>query len=142
MRFQLPVSITRLLGISVKMFLCVCICLLSLINLPVSYIVSMAMAHFAVCSATQHSTQVHVFLSIGTISLYPPLFMNVTANSRQLRMEVDTGAGATVMSLKSFKMLFPSLTLQPSNVVLHSVNGQISNVGETQLNVCVDKKLY
>ncbi|XP_052124357.1 uncharacterized protein K02A2.6-like [Frankliniella occidentalis] len=52
-------------------------------------------------------------------------------------MEVDTGAGASIIPLDKFKSLFPLVKLSPSPTKLSSASGDIRVSGE--VNVCVSK---
>lgn len=83
-----------------------------------------------------NSTKVHnVFVSVGAVRSCPPLLVNLHVASKSIQFEVDTGAGATVMSRAQFNSTFPGLVLVPSKTILHSVNGLIVNAGEVAVDV-------
>lgn len=80
-------------------------------------------------------SNVHVFVSLGLVKTSPPLVLSLSIQSVSVKFEVDTGAGATIMSIAQFSSLFPNVSLQSSRVTLHSVNGSITNAGEVTLPV-------
>ncbi|KAK3930466.1 hypothetical protein KUF71_005200 [Frankliniella fusca] len=79
-------------------------------------------------------TKVHV-ISIGSVKTSPPLLLTLVIESLSIQFEVDTGAGVTVMPIKSFKTLFPDLQLKPSVVQLSALSGEITNTGQILVNV-------
>ncbi|XP_034237439.1 uncharacterized protein K02A2.6-like [Thrips palmi] len=77
----------------------------------------------------------NVFVSVGAVKSNPPLLISLNVATKSIQFEVDTGAGATVMSRAQFRSTFRYLTLVPSKIILHSVNGMIANAGEVTVDV-------
>jgi len=85
---------------------------------------------------------IHGFLSIGQIATSPPVTITVKVNSRDIEFEMDTGASVTVISFKSFKLLFPDCDIKQSNLILHSLSGNIRNAGESMVSVQYNHKVF
>ena len=75
---------------------------------------------------------VHVILSTKSC---PALIVDISVNGKIVSMEVDTGAGASVIPLQLFLELFPALKLSRSCIILTSASGPIQVVGETAVSV-------
>ena len=50
--------------------------------------------------------------------------MEVQIDDRAIKMEVDTGASLSIMSLPTFKKFWPQRELQPSNVRMKTYTGE------------------
>ena len=62
--------------------------------------------------------------------------VDLKLNGKLLCMELDTGATVSLVSEKTFHQLFPSTTLQPSSIQLHSYLGEsITVVGQVEVEV-------
>ena len=77
-------------------------------------------------------TQVKVVISTTSS---PPLLVVISVNAQLISMEVDNGAGASLMSLSMFLDLFPTLHLSESSVSLSSASGDLTVCGEVQVSV-------
>ena len=65
-----------------------------------------------------------------------PIQVEVQANDKPLKMEVDTGTVVSVISHKEVQDLFPTVTLTPTTVVLRTYTGQhVMVLGEISVNV-------
>ena len=57
-------------------------------------------------------------------------------------MELDSGAGVSVMSSQLFYKLFPQLSVSPSTTTVYAVSGPVKVEGETLVTVEVDGKCF
>ncbi|KAK3908251.1 hypothetical protein KUF71_018764 [Frankliniella fusca] len=74
-------------------------------------------------------------IAIGAISNAPPLFVTLSLESMPVKFEIDTGAGVTVMSIDTFKSIFPFYEILPSTVKLSALSGPVTNTGYVNLKV-------
>ncbi|KAK3930455.1 hypothetical protein KUF71_005189 [Frankliniella fusca] len=74
-------------------------------------------------------------IAIGAISNAPPLFVTLSLESIPVKFEIDTGAGVTVMSIDTFKSIFPFYEILPSTVKLSALSGPVTNTGYVNLKV-------
>lgn len=84
-------------------------------------------------------TSVHVVISTASS---PPLIVDVNVCNCPISMEVDSGAGASIMSLAMFKRLYPTLNLSVSSISLCSASGPLSVIGECVVTVSMFEKLF
>ena len=65
-----------------------------------------------------------------------PITVTVEMSGKDVVMELDTGAAVTIMSLSTFKKLFPRKQLRHTQLVLKTYTGQpMEVVGEVTMNV-------
>lgn len=65
------------------------------------------------------------FYSLNTQSVIEPIFVYIKMNGHQMKSELDTGAGASVIPVDIFKNTLNGTDLEPTNVVLRTFNGGI-----------------
>ena len=82
--------------------------------------------------------EVHTLFYAGQ-SPFPPFFVNVTINTVEVNMLVNTGASVSILSMKWFKSLWTGahrLAIKPSGVNLHTYSGErLRVVGEASVQV-------
>ncbi|KAK3920898.1 hypothetical protein KUF71_010135 [Frankliniella fusca] len=74
-------------------------------------------------------------ICIDSVSQSPPVLVNVLINEKELEMEVDSGAGVSIVSSITYSKLFNSTPLSPSPYILTSVSGQIKVFGQLKVKV-------
>lgn len=76
----------------------------------------------------------------STSKLSPPLIVDIDINSQTISMEIDTGAGVTLIPHQLFLQLFPKLLMVKSNITLSSASGPINVIGEAVVSVTMSGK--
>ena len=75
---------------------------------------------------------------INVVDRNSPIVVDVELDGRSLSMEVDTGAAVSLISIKTYRALFPDETLQESTASLSTYSGQPLRVlGQREVEVCV-----
>ena len=81
----------------------------------------------------------HLF-NVGTRSS-EPITIEVSANGKPLRMEIDTGAALSIISEKTRKDIFPDDTLHTSAITLKTYTGESIQVrGQVNVRVAYEKQ--
>ena len=68
--------------------------------------------------------------------------VDITVSGQVLSMEVDSGAGASVIAYESARELFPALELRQTNIVLDSISSSIEVCGELFVVVTIGTKSF
>ena len=66
----------------------------------------------------------YTMFNLNRVHREPPLLISITLDSRLSSMEVDTGASLSVMSLSTFRGLWPQRELLSSSVILRTYSGE------------------
>ena len=74
------------------------------------------------------------------VLLCDPVGVQVTVNSKQLMMEVDTGDALSIILESTRRAIFPEEKMRPSNLVLKSYTKDRRDARHSTLNVCVQYK--
>ncbi|XP_052126586.1 uncharacterized protein K02A2.6-like [Frankliniella occidentalis] len=74
---------------------------------------------------------------LNHVSQSPPVLVRLSVNGIELEMEVDTGAGVTVVSYAVYLKFLKSCSLSPSPFVLNSVSGSIKVFGQLSVSVAL-----
>ncbi|KAE8739254.1 hypothetical protein FOCC_FOCC015252 [Frankliniella occidentalis] len=71
------------------------------------------------------------------VSQSPPVLVRLSVNGSESEMEVDTGAGVTVVSYAVYSKFLKSYFLSPSPFVLNSLSGSIKVFGQLSVSVAL-----
>lgn len=74
--------------------------------------------------------------TMGTKSATRPITVDLDLNHKRVTMEVDTGAEVSLISEKTYDMLFPDMELEQSDIILKTyTNEHMAVTGELPVQV-------
>ena len=70
----------------------------------------------------------------------PPECVTMFMNDKMVKMELDTGAGVSIMSQSSLSKCFPEVTTYPCDLNLSTINGPLVGVSQVMVSVKLQKE--